>query len=489
MEGRCLSLVRREIAEFRHDGVSVFKTRSIHMNKRRYWLRLTIVFAITLFAGARVSVAINPQQAPAFNYAEALQKSLFFYEAQISGRKPSWSRVTWRGDSALNDGADVGKDLTGGWFDAGDHVKFGFAMASSATILAWGAVEYRDGYERSGQLIHLLNNLRWVNDYFIKAHTAPNEMYGQIGNGGVDHAWWGPAEVMQMARPAYKIDASCPGSDLAGETAAALAAAAVVFKPTDPAYAGTLVGHAQQLYTFADTYRGKYSDCITDAQAYYNSFSGYWDELVWGALWLYRATGDAAYLAKAEAYYPNIAGKYVWTHAWDDKAYGSYVLLAQATGNQRYRDDVERWLDYWTVGTGGQRVSYTPGGLAWLDQWGTLRLTANTAFLAFVYSDSLTDATKQARYHDFAVRQIDYMLGANPRQSSYVVGFGANPPRRPHHRTSHGSWTSSLSDPPYQRHVLYGALVGGPGQDDSYTDDRADYVHNEVATDYNAGFT
>src|SRR5262249_19498179 len=80
-------------------------------------------------------------------------------------------------------------------------------------------------------------------------------------------------------------------------------------------------------------------------------------------------------------------------------------------------------------------------------------------------------------------------LGANPRQSSYVVGFGTNPPQRPHHRTSHGSWTANIADPPYQRHVLYGALVGGPAVDDSYTDDRADYVHNEVATDYNAGFT
>jgi hypothetical protein len=75
--------------------------------------------------------------AQTFNYAEALQKSLFFYEAQISGPKPSWSRVTWRGDSAMQDGADVGRNLTGGWFDAGDHVKFGFAMASSTTMLAW----------------------------------------------------------------------------------------------------------------------------------------------------------------------------------------------------------------------------------------------------------------------------------------------------------------------------------------------------------------
>jgi len=37
-------------------------------------------------------------------------------------------------------------------------------------------------------------------------------------------------------------------------------------------------------------------------------------------------------------------------------------------------------------------------------------------------------------------------------------------------------------------HVLTGALVGGPDQNDNYVDDRSDYVHNEVADDYNAGF-
>ncbi len=151
------------------------------MSKHGYWLTLAVVFAVILFAGVRLSSASYTSQAPPFNYAEALQKSIFFYEAQISGRKPSWNRVTWRGDSGLNDGADVGRDLTGGWYDAGDHVKFGFAMASSATMLAWGAIEYRDAYARSGQLTHLLNNLRYVNDYFIKAHTASNELYGQVG--------------------------------------------------------------------------------------------------------------------------------------------------------------------------------------------------------------------------------------------------------------------------------------------------------------------
>src|SRR5687768_11044306 len=78
---------------------------------------------------AVVLTVATPQPAaaaPAFNYAEALQKSIWFYEAQIAGPKPSWSRVNWRGDSAMTDGSDVGKDLKGGWFDAGDHVKFGF---------------------------------------------------------------------------------------------------------------------------------------------------------------------------------------------------------------------------------------------------------------------------------------------------------------------------------------------------------------------------
>ncbi|MBY8871253.1 glycoside hydrolase family 9 protein [Micromonospora sp. PLK6-60] len=449
-------------------------------------------------ATTRGAVTAAPAAAaPAFNYAEALQKSLLFYEAQQSGPKPTWNRVSWRGDSALTDGAGTGVDLTGGWYDAGDHVKFGFPMAFSATMLAWGAVEYRDGYVASGQLPHLLNNLRFVNDYFVKAHPAPNVLYGQVGKGDDDHKWWGPAEVMPMARPAYKIDASCGGADLAGETAAAMAASSMVFRPTDAAYADKLLGHAKQLYTFADTVRKNYHECITDATSFYKSWSGYQDELVWGAIWLYRATGDAAYLTKAESEYDKLGTEpqsttrsYKWTIAWDNKQFGAYVLLANLTGKQKYVDDANRWLDYWTVGVNGQRVPYSPGGMAVLDSWGALRYAANTAFAALVYSDKTTDATRKTRYHDFAVRQINYALGENPRNSSYVIGFGANSPKNPHHRTAHGSWWDSQTVPTETRHVLYGALVGGPSAaNDAYTDSRSDYVMNEVATDYNAGFT
>ncbi|GHJ55746.1 hypothetical protein Nm8I071_50530 [Nonomuraea sp. TT08I-71] len=464
-------------------------------------LRRLLVTGAALAAGLAATVTVPPPApaaaAPAFNYSEALQKSLFFYEAQQSGKKPAWNRVSWRGDSALTDGADVGLDLTGGWYDAGDHVKFGFPMAFSATMLAWGAVEYRAGYTASGQLPHLLDNLRWVNDYFVKAHPAPNVLYGQVGKGDDDHKWWGPAEVLPMARPAYKIDASCGGADLAGETAAAMAASSMVFRPTDAAYADKLLGHAKQLYTFADTVRRSYHECITDATSFYRSWSGWQDELVWGAVWLYRATGDAAYLTKAESEYDKLGTEpqsttrsYKWTIAWDNKQFGTYVLLANLTGRQKYVDDANRWLDWWTVGVNGSRVNYSPGGEAVLDSWGSLRYAANTAFAALVYSDRTSDATRKTRYHDFAVRQINYALGDNPRSSSYLIGFGANSPKNPHHRTAHGSWWDSQTVPTETRHVLYGALVGGPSSaNDAYTDSRSDYVMNEVATDYNAGFT
>jgi len=459
-------------------------------------LAFLVIFSMSIASFSEKTRAASAEEYP-HNYAELVQKSLLFYEAQRSGRLPENSRLNWRGDSGLEDGKDVGLDLTGGWYDAGDHVKFGLPMAYSAAILSWSVYEYRDAYKESGQLDAALGNIKWATDYFLKAHTAPYELWGQVGNGAQDHAWWGPAEVMPMERPAYKIDASCPGSDLAGGTAAALASASIIFKPTDSSYSEKLLAHAKQLYDFADRYRGKYSDCITDAQQYYNSWSGYKAELTWGAVWLYLATDEQQYLDKALASVSDwgdpASWPYRWTLSWDDVTYGAQLLLARLTNDSRFTASVERNLDYWSTGykSNGstERITYTPGGLAWLEQWGALRYASNAAFLAFVYSDWVDDTEKANRYRDFAVRQMQYMLGDNPQQRSFVVGYGKNPPKHPHHRTAHGSWADQMNVPENHRHTLYGALVGGPGRDDSYRDDITDYVSNEVAIDYNAAFT
>lgn len=441
----------------------------------------------------------------AVNYGEALQKSIYFYEAQQAGKLPEWNRVEWRGDSVLEDGSDNNVDLSGGWFDAGDHVKFGFPMAASATMLAWGVIENPEAYQQTGQMAHIKNNLRFVADYFMKAHVSPNELYGQVGSGSADHAWWGSPEVVHLTsraasdRPSFKIDPSCPGSDLAGETAAALASIALVFAD-ESNYANELLIHARQLYSFAKNYPGKYSDCITDVKAFYNSWSGYQDELVWSALWLHRATGEDQYLNAAIEDYANLGTEpqsatksYRWTHAWDDKSYGSYVLMSTLTDDPQYRADAERWLDYWSTGYEGNRVRYTPGGLAQLDTWGATRYAANTSFIALIYSDYLArtqpNNPRSDVYYDFAVSQIEYIMGDNPNNIPYQIGIADNGPKNPHHRGAHGTWADSLQIPVQSRHLLVGALVGGPGSGDAYSDDRGDYIANEVATDYNAAFT
>ena len=142
-------------------------------------------------------------------------------------------------------------------------------MASAMTVLAYGGVMYESGYKSAAEFSHLQSTVKWGTDYFIKAHTQPNEFYCQVGNGDIDHAYPGRPETMTIDRPAYKLDTNNPGSDCAGETAASLASAAVLFKDTDPAYSATLIQHSEELFSFADNYRGIYTNSISDAGKFY----------------------------------------------------------------------------------------------------------------------------------------------------------------------------------------------------------------------------
>ncbi|MCR5059940.1 MAG: glycoside hydrolase family 9 protein [Saccharofermentans sp.] len=422
-----------------------------------------------------------------YNYGEALQKSVLFYELQRSGALPEEVRCNWRGDSGLADGADNNLDLTGGWYDAGDNVKFNLPMAYSAAMLAWSVYEDREAYEQSGQLEYIMDDIKWVTDYLIKCHPQDEVYYYQVGDGNADHSWWGPCEVMKMNRPSYCVTRSNPGSAAAGEAAAALAAASVIFNDSDPDYAALCLEHAESLYAFADSTRS--DSGYTAANGFYNSWSGFFDELSWAGCWLYMATDDSSYLNNAKSCFTQAGHDYDWSMCWDDVHIGAAVLLAKITGDQSYKTEVQTHLDYWSCGTSdGQRITYSPKGLAWLDQWGSLRYATTTGFIATVYSRwDGCPSDKASTYWDFAESQANYALGSSGR--SYVCGFGENPPEHPHHRTSQGSYCDNMNEPGQARHTLYGALVGGPDASDGYSDIVSDYNKNEVACDYNAGFT
>lgn len=455
------------------------------------------------------------------DYGAALSKSIMFYEAQRSGKLPNDQRVNWRADSGLRDGSTNGVDLVGGYYDAGDNVKFGLPMAFTVTMLSWSVIEYGKQLDSSGELAHSMEAIKWGSDYLLKAHTEPDVLYGEVGDGNSDHNCWQRPEDMTTPRQAYRIDANNPGSDLAGETAAAMAAASVVFRHSDLAYSNELLDHAKQLFTFADKYRGKYDSSITVAQKYYASKSGYADELLWAAAWLHEATGDQSYMN----YLIDNAGSLGGTgwqmteFSWDVKYAGVQVLaskfLMQGKGGQsgavlqKYQENAEFFMCS-CLQKGNRNVQKTPGGLLFWQKWNNVQFVTSASFLLTLYSDYLTAARKSlqcpggtvqpSEILSFAQSQIDYILGDNPRATSYMVGYGNNYPRQVHHRASsivsykvnpsfvscrggYSTWFSSKGSDP---NVLHGALVGGPDQNDNFADERDNYEQTEPAT-YNNG--
>ena len=449
-------------------------------------------------------------------YAEALKLSLLFYEANRSGDlDEATNRVPWRSDSGLNDGndgiyfgdataenlqPDINLDLTGGYHDAGDHVKFGLPLASTLSTLTWGGLAFADGYEITGQADELLSTVKWGTDYLLKAHQvdangSTDFFIVQVGDGQADHALWSSPESQSIARPALAITAEKPGSDVAAASAAALASASILFRDHGEVdYANELLNNAEALFDFAVTYQGKYSDSIASVQPFYNSWSGFQDELAYGGLWLARGLeaagqdGSTYRLEAQDRYHTMIGGlNHAWAPNWDDASYGTAVLLSQDLEDQQAMDDVSAWLDSWVTGDQGPQI--TDGGLRFVDQWGSLRYAANTAMLAGIVADSITNPG--GAYSELAVDSIDYILGDNPRGFSYLVGFGDNFPQQPHHRAASGVGWEGFNAPNANEYVLAGALVGGPSSADdfAYNDLRSDYISNEVAIDYNAGLT
>ncbi|KAK4393845.1 Endoglucanase 24 [Sesamum angolense] len=450
-------------------------------------------------------------------YADALAVALQFFDVQKSGKLVK-NRISWRGDSGLEDGQEANLDLSKGLYDAGDLMKFGFPMAFTATVLSWAILEYGDHMKEVKELENAQDSLKWITDYLINAHPSPNLLYVQVGDPELDHKCWERPEEMTETRPLTQVNTSYPGSDVAAETAAAMASASLVFRSTNSAYSMLLLEHARKLFTFADSYRGSYSISIPKVQDFYNS-SGYGDELLWAAAWLYHATGDESYLT-----YVTVEGNFfanwgtpTW-FCWDNKLAGTQVLLSRVNffGSKEIRGEENIALQLYRktaeavicglLSSSSSATSYrTEGGLLWVRQWDALQYSVASAFLALVYSDYMLTSHTRNLYCDgelyeamdlrnLAIMQADYVLGNNPMNMSYLVGYGSSYPQYVHHRgasiprdaktgCSDGfMWLNSTAPNP---NVAIGALVGGPFQNDSYIDSRNNTMQAEPTT-YNS---
>ncbi|XP_006825349.1 uncharacterized protein LOC100369592 [Saccoglossus kowalevskii] len=399
-----------------------------------------------------------------YDYNVVLRLSDKFYEAQRSGKLPEdGNRIKWRSDSALADGSLSNKDLTGGWYDAGDHVKFNLPMASATTLLGWGFIEFFDAYKNAGEVGRLLDNIRWSCEYFIKTldddpDITKVKVYYQVGDPIKDHEFWGRAEDMpENNRDVYTCTCDNPCSDVAGETSSALSVCSMAFNMTtqyqDTVFARKALDAAFRLYEFA-----KHEDCrgVYRQSGFYSSRS-FWDEIVEASMFLYYATKQSEFLSDAHAgeglmedvveHLVRNGGENTETYvplydleaqeeifideatdefddntgalqavaaslSWGDKRPAVHLLLykflslkADADSNEKSTmkkamGKIVTYLDTWM-----HRVPYVPGGLRIRDipygDWGSNRYAANTAFVAIMAAHYNMKMPKNGRPYSF----------------------------------------------------------------------------------------
>ncbi|KAG6512635.1 endoglucanase 12-like [Zingiber officinale] len=503
------------------------------------WILYGFLFAVVVIAVPIIIAKSIPKHRkpppPPDQYSQALHKALMFFNAQKSGRLPKNNGVPWRGDSGLSDGStldDVKGGLVGGYYDAGDNIKFHFPMAFSMTLLSWSVVEYSDKYKDLGEYDHVRDLIKWGTDYLLKTFnssaTTISKIYSQVGvatNASTtpdDHYCWMRPEDMDYPRPVQQAS-SAP--DLGGEVAAALAAASIVFRD-DAAYSKKLLRGAAAVYKFArdQGHRTPYSRGNLAIELFYNS-TGYWDEYMWSAAWMYYASGNGSYaLFATDPRLPNNAKAFMQipdlgVFSWDNKLPGAQLLLTRLrlflNPGYPYEESLSRYQNATglNICMDLQRFNvfnYTPGGLVQLNHGRPqpLQYVVNAAFLSSLYADYLDAANVPGYYcgpyylstdnlRSFARAQVNYILGDNPLKMSYVVGHGNKYPKHVHHRgasiphngvkyscTGGYKWRDAKTDNP---NTIIGAMVGGPDRNDRFSDVRTNYGYTEPTMAGNAG--
>ena len=424
---------------------------------------LSGMVAVTSVAGtfsiAAPSITAN---AATDDYAKLLQYSLYLYDANMCGTEVGEkSAITWRDDCHTDD------EVQGGFHDAGDHAMFGLPQGYTASSLGWSYYEFKDAYEATGQGEHL----QLITDHFCDFFKRSTKLSGnsvskflyQKGDGDEDHKYWGPPEKQAGGRKMFWTSGGA--SDIAADYAAALALNYINFGNAED------LKYAEALYNFST----QHNAVATDGPNGFYKSSGCQDEQANAAGWLYIATKNEKYKNDCASKQTQYLG---WVDGWDNRGLGAACVYAHITGDW---GKVNSYI-------GGQASG---SNYLFMDKWGSARLNTTMQFCALA-------ATKNsnADFKSWAKGQMDYITGDNPANTCFVIGFASNSAKNPHHRAasgyqSYGEFNGEAHPQAISPngHSLVGALVGGPTDaGGSYRDDMNDYVCNEVAIDYNAGF-
>lgn len=455
------------------------------------------------------------------DFSDALHKTILNFNAFRSGNY-SPRLLAWRDDSCFDCEGDFGEDLSGGHYEAGgSFLKIAQPSCFTMTQLSWNLIRFPKGFENAQETNAVLATLKWDLQYWLNAHSAPKRFAAVFGNMNDDFEYPGPPEMYEMYQSSRNgsveyITEQYPASEITAECAAAMAAGSIVFKDIDAEFSATLLEHATQLFEWSNESRSpaKNSPLLVIHQYLYRS-SSMFDEIIWSALWMYRATDDNSYLAIAKEIYKK---EYIysesWAYGWDEKTAGNHILLAEldtdCEDNYKYHIGAWQTLLAWLPNP-NQTVPYTPEGLAFRSPWGSTKYASNFAFIGLAYAKLLRERNEGLEFADklfnFAQSQIEYVMGS--KGQSLITGVGDQYPLRPYFQASHYSFLNFDADvntPLYQvldqfkndpnpnTFIGYGYMVGGPiplengTLTDTYVDVRDNFVHSESAIDYSAGF-
>lgn len=468
---------------------------------------------------------VSAQDFDADEYNKLLWMTTRFYGGQRSGEHnwliddhlPDGVPEGLRGVSFLQDG-DGDYSLDRGWFDCGDHVKFGQTQYYSGYMLLKSYAEFPEGfndyysydyagYRNSGEWTYegnghdpnnvpdILDEVKHATDYFIQCARSPNQFYFETGNGEWDHMRWVTSVQMQTLeqnlggepRPVYD---NPNGAAMASFCGATLALMSRMYRPFDEAYADLCLERAHNAYEYASQHPGAVGAA---SGGFYGPNDNWRNGYAILLAEMYWATEDESF--RDEAYnlsvgagndgdvHPNAGYTYDYSNNGE---LALYVLAqldhpnAEAAFNTRIENHFMNNTNYNAEGI------YSAGG-----DWGKLRYVGNAAFLISLY-DKLNDNDLDDRVFS----NVDYVMGSNSANLSFVVGYippigGASAAQKPHHRNVYlrddnppGN-DNSLTIP--EKNQQFGALVGGDLNPSNYNDVRNDYVNTEVCIDYNAG--
>ncbi len=391
-----------------------------------------------------------------------------------------------------------------GWYDAGDYNKYVVNSGISTGTLLSAYEDFPAYFDTLGLHIpesgngvpDILNQVLW-NLRWMLSMQDPND-------GGVYHkattAKFEPFVMPDEARHTRYVVQKGTAATL--DFTAVMAQAARIFRKYEkalPGLADSCLREAEFAWKWAQKHpdvpynqrqmNRKYDPDITTGA--YGDFH-FTDEFIWAAAELYVTTGEKQYYTSVNMFPDDRMPLPGWSNV---RLLGYYTLLRfrNKLGEPALQDipalkkRMVRFADNLIRGAGDDLFGTVMGKSARDFNWGSNSVAANQG-VALIQAYLLTGSRK---YLDYALGNLDYLLGRNGTGYSFVTGYGDLTPLHPHHRPSA---SDGIREP------VPGLLVGGPnpGQQDgcnnyptkipdkSYVDNTCDYAANEIAINWNA---